>query len=489
MSWTTPTIDRLAAEGVKLENYYSAYSCIPARGALLTGRYPIRLGLAAPFSQQELPLSEVTLGQEMKSAGYRTYLVGKWHLGYSSIQQTPALRGFDSSYSYWNGFVDYWTKSYGTYNDLHDGLDLVTDETELSPALHNGLLMQTKAEAAIADHVANHSDKPMFLYYAMQLIHGVWSAPQEYLDRCGIPLTIEDEYLKNVTYNYCALNLMLDDAIANLTCALELNGMADNTVMVLVSDNGGEATVNGNSYPFRGNKGSFFRGGLSATGFVHSKLLPVHARGSKYHGQMHVTDWLPTLMGLATGGQWTGSLFGADLDGMDQWAALSTPGSASPRREILHFHDGTNVSSLQIDMMKLDIGVEEKVMASPDYVFESDQKKTRRSKLCDNPTLMSDSMLDQHSDLLTDLFTRIGSNGSDGSHLATVVETSENSIFNKSASIVMICFLFTLVVIMSVRLTSIMGKMEGHPAPSEREDSKRGRQEEKADDELTRLLR
>ena len=311
LSWTTPTIDRLAAQGVKLENYYTGYSCVPARGAFLTGRYPIRLGLWQAQDGAELPLTEVTLGQEMKSAGYQTYMVGKWHLGFSTLQHCPKQRGFDSVYGYWNGFVDYWTKFYGTSLDLHNGPTLVTASNELSSGLHNGILLQTKAEAAIADHALNYPTKPMFLYYAMQLIHGVWKAPQSYLDRCGVPTGITDPYVQNVTYNYCAMNVMLDEAIANLTCALEAHNMANNTIMVLVSDNGGEATVKGNSYPYRGNKGSVYRGGVSATGFVHSKLLPASARGSKYYGQMHVTDWLPTLMGLATGGAWTGSLTGA----------------------------------------------------------------------------------------------------------------------------------------------------------------------------------
>jgi hypothetical protein len=210
LAWTTPTIDRLASEGVKLENYFTAYSCIPARGALLTGRYPIRLGLWAAGEGAELPLTEVTLAQEMKSAGYRTYMVGKWHLGFSTAQHTPANRGFDWSYTYWNGAIDYWTKQYGFYNDLHFGDELVTDPAELSTELHNGYLMETKAEAAIAEHATNYPDQPMFLYYAMQLIHGVWSAPETYKARCGQP-AIADPNSQDVTYNYCALNVMLDE--------------------------------------------------------------------------------------------------------------------------------------------------------------------------------------------------------------------------------------------------------------------------------------
>jgi arylsulfatase A-like enzyme len=225
-------------------------------------------------------------------------MVGKWHLGYSTVQHTPPQRGFDYYYGYLNGYVDYWTKSYGGYLDLHENTDLVTNEDEIDPTLHNGYLMQTKAEAVIADHAENYADQPMFLYYAMQLIHGVWSAPQDYLDRCGMPESDTDDYVNSVEYNYCALNVMLDEAVGNLTCALQSNGMAANTILVIASDNGGESTIPGNSYPWRGQKGSFYKGGLMGTAIVHSQLLPSTAWGTTYNGLMHVTGELPLISQL-----------------------------------------------------------------------------------------------------------------------------------------------------------------------------------------------
>jgi arylsulfatase A-like enzyme len=289
MNWATPTIDRLAGEGIKLENYYTEKSCIPARGALLTGKYSFKLGLWLSGEGAELPLNETTLAEELQSAGYRTYMVGKWHLGFSSQMHQPTRRGFDSFYGYLNGAVDYWTKSYGSFLDLHENDQLVTNKKETDPELHNGYLMQMKAEAAIAEHAENYADQPMFLYYAMQLIHGVWSAPEAYVERCGVPETIANDYLQTVESQYCALNLMLDETVANLTCALESNGMAENTIFIMVSDNGGEGTVPGNNFPFRGSKGSYWRGGVSAAGFIHSNLIPEDSRGTSYFGQMHVT--------------------------------------------------------------------------------------------------------------------------------------------------------------------------------------------------------
>jgi arylsulfatase A-like enzyme len=291
MGWTTPNIDRIAAEGVKFNNYFSHFSCMPSRGAFLTGRYAMRLGLWQAHENAELPLSETTIAQEMKSAGYRTALVGKWHQGYSSPDHLPMNRGFDIFYGYLNGYVDYWTKSYGTHLDLHNGYDLETDAALLDPSVHNAFVLQSKVEQLIADHATNHADQPLFLYYAMQLIHGVWAAPEEYLQRCSFPSSssVEDDYVRDVEYKYCAMNIMLDEAIANLTCTLESFDMVDNTVMVVVSDNGGEQTVSGNSYPFRGGKGSHFRGGISTTGFIHSALIPDSMKGQSYDGQFHIT--------------------------------------------------------------------------------------------------------------------------------------------------------------------------------------------------------
>jgi arylsulfatase A-like enzyme len=290
LSWTTPTIDRLAAEGVSLTNYYSHSTCVPSRGAFLTGRYSIRLGLWDLGEGAELPLTETTIAQEMQSAGYRTYMVGKWHMGFSTTQHYPSNRGFDRFYGYLNGFVDYWTKTYGQYLDLQSDTSLVSDKNEISSSYHNGYLLQAKVEEMIHDHATNYRDQPMFLYYALQLIHGVWSAPSTYLDRCGMPSIDEvgTEYLQGVIYNYCALNVMLDEAIANLTCSLEKHGMADNTILAIVSDNGGETTIYGNNYPFRGGKGSTNRGGVSTTAIIHSPLVSENMRGMEYSGLMHV---------------------------------------------------------------------------------------------------------------------------------------------------------------------------------------------------------
>ena len=241
MTWTTPTIDKLAAEGVILNNYFTHESCAPSRGALMTGRLAIRLGLqgAADDFGPELPLAEVTLAQELKSAGYKTYLVGKWHLGMSSASRTPTYRGFDYFYGYYNSYIDYWTKSFQVsttlfqhvmstrpintstnissntlchhsydhstqgYNDLHEGLESVTDPKALDEKLFSQFLFQQKAEKVITTHALMYKTYPMFLLYAMQLVHAPYQVPAVYSSRCTNDGNLLDDDV------YCGMNVLL----------------------------------------------------------------------------------------------------------------------------------------------------------------------------------------------------------------------------------------------------------------------------------------
>ena len=382
LTWTTPTIDRLASQGIKLSNYWTSCLCSPSRGSLMTGRYPFRLGLSEEKAGGELPLAEVTLAEELKAAGYRTYLVGKWHLGMSSTARLPTYRGFDYFYGFLNGFVDYWTKEYSGYLDLQNGDALETDQALISSDLHNAYLMSCKTVDAINTHATTYKTQPMFLYAALQLIHEDWAAPQVFIDRCNDGGASADRAV------YCAMNLMVDEVVANVTCALNANGMADNTVLILASDNGGVQTMPGNNHPLKGSKGSFFRGGLSAPAFIHGSVVPAELQGTAYAGEMHVTDWLPTLMGLATGYQWKGGLYGQEIDGFDMWPTIKA-GAPSPHTEIVHYMDEYGNCSLQLDMVKFDYNYfAANRWETPEYVFSADQRADLTFPLCNTPSLV-----------------------------------------------------------------------------------------------------
>jgi arylsulfatase A-like enzyme len=403
MDWATPHIDQLVKDGVSLENYYTNELCTPSRGSLLTGKYAWRLGFQAVSSEKgthaELSVDEFTLAQEMKSAGYQSYIVGKWDMGISTMTHLPLQRGFDYFYGFLSGFEDYYFKTFGSNQDLRENNTLVTDRDELHPDLHSAYLFQTKAENIIERHATEYAGTPMFLYYAMQLIHAPYEVPDVYRNRCESVTSLEDDGAATDLQTYCGMVLMVDEAIANLTCTLDANGMSDNTVLIIASDNGGIDSNAASTYPWRGSKGSHAKGGVLASAIVHSQLIDESIRGQVYKGMMHVTDWMPTLMGLATGGTWSGSYVGAELDGNDMWAAITTH-TGSPRKEIIHIIGDVNASLAVITTTKLKYVYGEVLpgSGSVEFVFsDGDQNKESSSVSCDSPYLTLDSFTSPRS--------------------------------------------------------------------------------------------
>eukprot|EP01034_Spumella_vulgaris_P032947 gene32947-40669_t len=383
LGWTTPNIDKLAKGGIKLTNYFTHEYCVPSRAALMTGRYALRFGMHEEANDYvELPSTEATMADELRTAGYRTNMVGKWHLGYSSTSKTPTYRGFDYFYGYYNGYMDYWTKMYhswyGNWRDLHEGTETVDDEYATDVTTHSAYLYTSKAIAIMEDHAANYADQPMFLYFASQLLHSEYEAPPVFIAKCAAinPMATADQKA------YCAMNLMLDETVGNITCALEANGMSDNTLFVLVSDNGGVSDMTGSNYPYRGYKHSTFRGGTSVQGFIYGSesVIPKSRRGSTYSGMMHVTDWLPTLMGLATDNAWTGSYKSNTIDGADMWSAVIND-TATAHDEIVLFMDSDGSFVVVKDMVKMSMFITNDTFAvmegyhSPDYKFKNGPKE------------------------------------------------------------------------------------------------------------------
>jgi len=406
LSFTTPHIDALATEGIKLSNYYSAFLCTPARASFLTGRYPLRNSLYREYMGGELPLDEYTIAEEMQSAGYRTYMVGKWHIGYSSVSRTPTYRGFDYFYGYYNGFIDYYNKTYGDYLDLTENTDLVTDATELDSTYHSAILFQTKAEKILESHSESYASQPFFLYYSLQLMHTEWAADQIYIDRCKYEGSDSD------LDTYCGMSLMLDEVIGNLTCALDRYGFSDNTILIVASDNGGTSVIKGSNYPLLGAKGSTHRGGVSVPAFIHSKLIPQSRRGGTYDDLVHVTDWLPSLMHVATNGEWTGSFGGSSvaIDGINVWDAIMDD-EDSPRTSIIHLMDTTSNYSLLVDSYVLNYNcVKKNDHDVPTCTYDTDQNPNNSFLSCDVISLVDFSDTDSISDDFFGTIAAVNSN-------------------------------------------------------------------------------
>ncbi|XP_012687950.1 arylsulfatase I [Clupea harengus] len=327
----TPTLDKLAKEGVKLENYYVQPLCTPSRSQLITGRYQIHTGLQhsiiRPRQPNCLPSHMATLPQRLQEAGYATHMVGKWHLGFYKKDCLPTRRGFHSYFGSLTGSVDYYTysscdgKALCGY-DLHEGESVAWGQK----GKYSTHLYTQRVRKILATH--DPSSQPLFLFVSLQAVHTPLKPPKEYI--------YPYRGMGNVARRkYAAVVSIVDEAVHNITYALRKYGYYKNSVLIFSTDNGAQPFTGGSNWPLRGRKGTYWEGGIRGVGFVHSPLLRHRRRVSK--ALLHITDWFPTLVGLARGNisQDQG------LDGYDVWPVISE-GKESPRREILHNIDPLN---------------------------------------------------------------------------------------------------------------------------------------------------
>ena len=321
----TPTIDKFANEGIRLQQYYVQRVCSPTRSAIMAGRYPYHLGLASDVIHPGRPygmlLNQTTLANELKKGGYATHIVGKWHLGMCKWEYTPTYRGFDSFYGYYNGAEDYF--KHDRSQDKYYGIDF-RNNTE--PVTDKGGLYSTNLfTEAIEQIVSNHNSTkgPFFIYAAYQAVHSPLEAPQSYVDNCkSIPFT------KRRTF--CGMLQAADEGISNITLLLKSKNLLDDTIIIFTTDNGGQTAAGGNNWPLRGNKDTVFEGGVRGTAFVWGTSLPkLNYDNSKL---MHVTDWLPTIVEGIAGLELDKNKW--KLDGYNMWPAITT-NSEAPRKEIL----------------------------------------------------------------------------------------------------------------------------------------------------------
>ncbi|XP_030015287.1 arylsulfatase I-like isoform X2 [Sphaeramia orbicularis] len=321
----SPTLDKLAAEGVKLENYYVQPICTPSRSQLMTGRYQIHTGLQhsiiRPSQPSCLPSHMDTLPQRLQQLGYSTHMVGKWHLGFYRKACLPTRKGFDSFFGSLTGSVDYY--SYGSCDgpgvcgyDLHDDEGVAWGYE----GKYSTTLFTQRARKVLEGH--QPTERPLFLLLSLQAVHTPLQPPKSYI------YPYRD--MANVARRkFAAMVSTVDEAVRNVTYALRKYGYYKNSVIIYSTDNGAQPFTGGSNWPLRGRKGTYWEGGVRGVAFVHSPLLKRRRRVST--DLLHITDWFPTLVGLA-GGNISQS---PGLDGFDVWSTISE-GKASPRKEILH---------------------------------------------------------------------------------------------------------------------------------------------------------
>ena len=308
----TPNIDRLAKSGTIIDSHYVQPVCSPTRSTLLTGRYPTHTGvytIVSPGAAWGLPLAERTLADALRSAGYRTALTGKWHLGEFDKAYQPNARGFDHQYGHFFGMLDYYT---------HERMNKLDWYRNGEPLKEEGYTTHLITKEACKVIESGDKSKPLFLYLPFNGVHSPFQVPDSYLKPYGA--------LKGNRQKLAGMLAAVDEAIGKIEESLKKAGMLENTLIVFSSDNGGPPP--GDNTPFRDYKGTIFEGGTRAAAFA---TWPGHIPADQRVRQpMHMVDWYPTLIKLA-GGSLEQKL---PLDGLDIWPML-TKGAASPHDAIL----------------------------------------------------------------------------------------------------------------------------------------------------------
>jgi len=261
----TPNIDRIAKEGVKFTNGYVTYAvCGPSRAGLMTGRYQDQFGFSRNpiFSPQDpemgLPLSEQTLADIVKSAGYKTMGVGKWHLG-AHAGLHPNVRGFDEFFGFLGGghryFPEEWTIEHESEAKGEGGSYRTKIQRNGKPVEEREYLTDALSREAVS-FVKQNAGHPFFLYLAYNAPHTPLQATEKYLSRFH---HIADKKRRT----YAAMVSAVDDGVGLLLQQLEKSGISNNTIVFFLSDNGGPEQDNASDNGvLRAGKSSFYEGGI-----------------------------------------------------------------------------------------------------------------------------------------------------------------------------------------------------------------------------------
>lgn len=276
-----------------------------------------------------LPLSEKILPQYLKEIGYRTSLIGKWHLGFHKKQFTPTRRGFDSFFGYLGSHIGYYdyslkmnNKNYSRGYDLRRNSKVAWFDGQKKYATD---LFTDEAIEVIKNHDEN---LPMFLMVNHLSPHAPLEAPEEEIEKFNFIKDIKRRKL-------AAMISTLDKSVGNIVEAINDSGMMNNTIILFMSDNGGPTlgihSTSASNFPLRGQKGGLWEGGTRSVAIIYSPLVKNSSRIS--NDFVHITDILPTLLNVTES-----SNNDDEIDGIDQWRMISE-GEVSTRKEILYNYE------------------------------------------------------------------------------------------------------------------------------------------------------
>lgn len=296
----TPNIDRIAASGLKLERAYAYPTCSPTRAALLTGQNPIKFGIDGPMENDaQLPPNIKLLPQYLKEAGYKTWMVGKWHLGMSHVTAMPHRRGFDYFYGQLGGFLDFYTHVYLGRLDWQRNGVTVREE---------GYATHLQTDDAIRLIKTHDRKQPFFLYLS-------YNSPHTPLQYPPHPTNLYDGIENSDRRVYAQMMNDLDMSIGRVEATLSATGMRDNTMIIFMSDNGGNLEAGAYNGQLRGGKDGLHEGSVRVPAFIS---WPARLKaGTKSSQPVFVQDWLPTLMEIIN------HPTGSNIEGHSVWQNLT----------------------------------------------------------------------------------------------------------------------------------------------------------------------
>lgn len=280
----TPNLDQLGHNSVRLADYHVSPTCAPTRAALMTGRYSNRTGVWHTINGRSiLRENEVTLADVLRSAGYRTGIFGKWHLG-DNYPSRPQDRGFDETYCFGGGGVgqtpDYWNNAYFNDHYFHNG------KVEPAEGFCTDVFFDRAIQFIRKEHQANH---PFFVYLAPNAPHSPFHCPEKY----SAPYSDLGEKLAN----FFGMIANIDWNMGRLQNVLEENGLSENTILIFTTDNGSAAGWEFYNAGMREGKGSEYDGGHRVPFFISWPAGGLSGGRDVRHLTAHV-DILPTLIDL-----------------------------------------------------------------------------------------------------------------------------------------------------------------------------------------------
>jgi arylsulfatase A-like enzyme len=340
----TPSLDRLAEQGVQLNRFYTTPICSPTRAALMTGRDPMRLGVAygviMPWDNIGVNPAEHFMPESFGAAGYQTAMVGKWHLGHAQMTYHPNERGFEHFYGHLHTEVGF----YPPFANV-GGKDFQVNGVTADDEGYETYLLADEVSRYIRER---DTQKPFFIYMPFIAPHTPLDAPAELQEKYKDIDTDLPPARSNQTDSTRRISKMLmresarpmyaavvdgmDQAIGQVLNTLDEEGLSDNTIVLFFSDNGGAAYSYGgaDNAPLRGGKGETFEGGIRVVSLMR---WPEKLQGGQIFDQvMTVMDVFPTLADAAG----VDPLNTFEFDGSSLWPSISE-GAPHSRDDMIMF--------------------------------------------------------------------------------------------------------------------------------------------------------